>query len=139
MTIIKHSPNTAISNQIEKETTFLVKAATPYMSAIKRIDRILAKFDPTSIDHKKFQRGQYKKIQYIRVKGMGRAIDKTTSIGLHYMKNAYKVDIYTGTVEVVDEISTESYKTKDDDSDSESTFRKRNASCVEVKIWLKRQ
>lgn len=141
MSIIKHRPNTAIATQIEKETTFLVKAQTPYIAAIKRIDRILAKFDVTNIDHKKFQRGQYKSVKYIRVKGMGRAIDKATSIALHYMvKKSYKVDIYTGTVEVVDEVSGGSeYKTKDGDSDCETTFRKRNTSCVEVKIWLKRE
>lgn len=139
MSIIKHSPNTAIATQIEKETTFLVKTQTPHIAAIKRIDRILGKFDVSNVDHKKFQRGQYKKVKYIRVKGMGRAIDKATSIALHYLvKKAYKVDIYTGTVEVVDEVSGASeYKTKDGDSDDETSFRKKNVSYVEVKIWLK--
>lgn len=141
MAIIKHSPNTNIQNKIERETTFLVKAATPYVSAIKRIDAILAKFDKSAVDHKKFQRGEYKKIKYIRVKGMGRAIDKTTSIALHYMtKKAYKVDLYTGTVEVMDEVtSTSEHRSKDGESDEESTYQKRSASYVEVKIWLKRE
>lgn len=141
MAIIKHSPNTSIPNKIERETTFLVKAATPYVSAIKRIDAILAKFDKPAVDHRKYQRGEYKKIKYIRVKGMGRAIDKTTSLALHFMTaKAYKVDIYTGTVEVMDEVTTSSeHRSKDGESDEESLYRTRNASYVEVKIWLKRE
>lgn len=141
MAVIKHSPSTAVPTKIERETTFLVKAATPYVAAIKRIDAILAKFDKSPIDHKKYQRGEYKKVKYIRVKGMGRAIDKTVSLALHYQtKKSYKVDLYTGTVEVVDEITAASnHKSKDGDSDEESTFKTRDASFVEVKIWLKRE
>lgn len=140
MVIIKHSPNTEIPNKIERETTFLVKSGTPYVSAIKRIDAILEKFDKSSVDHRKFQRGEYKKVKYIRVKGMGRAIDKTSSLALHYMANqGYKVDLYTGTVDVLDEVkSASAYKSKDGESDEESVFQKRQASYVEARIWLKR-
>lgn len=141
MTIIKHSPNTTIENKIERETTFLVKAKTPYISALKRIDKLLNKFDRSSVDHKKYQRGEYKNIKYLRIKGMGAAIPKTTLLALHYKeKKLYRVDLFTGTVEVVDEIKRASeFETKDGDSDEELTFRTREASCVEVRIWLKRE
>lgn len=139
-TIIKHSPNSKIGLKTEADTTFLVKSKTPYISAIKRIDKMLEKFDKASLDHKKYQRGEYKKVKYVVVKGMGRAIEKTTSIGLHYMtQKAYKVDIRTGTVEVLDEIKTALAYSSKDDSDEESLFKKRNASFVEVRVWLKRQ
>lgn len=118
-----------------------MKAKTPYISAIKRIDGLLSKFDRSSVDHKKYQRGEYKNIKYLRIKGMGAAIPKTTLLALHYKeKKLYKVDLFTGTVEVVDEFKSASeFKTKDGDSDEESTFRTRNASYVEIRIWLKRE
>lgn len=133
MQIVKHSPNTKLQLLVQRETTFLVRAKTPYIAAIKRIDKIFEKFDKNP----KFKRGEYKKVNYITVKGMGRAIDTTVSLGLHYKGKHYKVETLTGTVEVLDEIVTElNLDTKD--SDTESLYRKRKASYVEIRIWLKR-
>ncbi|KAF5211998.1 putative ribonucleases P/MRP protein subunit [Clavispora lusitaniae] len=139
-TVIKQSAVAKIQTQVERESTFLVKSKTPFISAIKRIDVILDKFDRDSIDHKKFRRGNYKKIKYIRVKGMGKAIEKVASLAAHYTtKKAYKVDVYTGTVDVVDEVQHKTnHSLKDDDSDTESEYRERKVSYMEIKIWLKR-
>lgn len=137
--IIKHSPNTRIELKTDTDTTFLVKTNTPFISAVKRIDKILEKFDKTNVDHRKYQRGEYKKVKYISVKGMGRAIEKTTSLGLHFMtKKAYRVDIMTGTLEVLDEIRTVLNYSSKDDSDEETLYKTRSASYVEARIWLKR-
>lgn len=137
--LIKHNPDTKLRSKTALDTTFLVKSSTPFMSAVKRIDRMLEKFDTVGIQHRKFQLGEYKKVRYLTIKGMGKAINTAMSLALHYQgKKQYKVDVKTGTVEVLDEIRQPlEYSTKDSD-DEEATFQKRNASYVDVKIWLKR-
>lgn len=137
--MVTHSTNTKLLPQAERETTVFVKASTPYVSALKRLDRILEKFDTVGVHHHKYQRGEYKKIKYVTVKGMGRAIDKTLSVALHYQGKQHKVDVYTGTVEVVDEVkASASYATKDE-SDEETDLRGRSVGYVEAKVWLKRK
>ncbi|PVH18518.1 uncharacterized protein CXQ87_001449 [Candidozyma duobushaemuli] len=125
--LIKHNPGTKLRNKTALDTTFLVKGSTPYMSAVKRIDKMLEKFDTSG------------KVRYITVKGMGKAINTAVSIALHFQtKKQYKVDVKTGTVEVLDELRQASeYSTKDSD-DEEATFKKRSTSYVDIKIWLKR-
>lgn len=138
-TLVKHSISRDIPTQVERETLFLVKSATPFISAVKRIDSILDKFDRDAVEHKKFHRGNYKKIKHIRVKGLGKAMEKVASLAAHYSKKGYKVDVLTGSIEVTDEIHRKSeHSTKDDDSDTECDYKKRKISYMELKVWLKR-
>lgn len=144
-TLIKHSPNTALRLQVENETVFLVKSSTPHVSALKRINKMLDKFDKTINPSLKHQRGEYKKVRYISVKGLGRAIEKTLALGVVFQtKLNYKVDVLTSTVEVMDEIRVKNAvsNAKDEDSDDEDedarSLQVRSTSCVEVRIWLKR-
>lgn len=137
--IVKQSISREIPTQVERETLFLVKTATPFIAAVKRIDSILDKFDRDAVEHKKFHRGNYKKIKYIRIKGLGKAMVKVSSLAAHYIKKGYKVDVYTGSIEVTDEVHRQTEQsTKDDESDTECELKKRNISYMEVKVWLKR-
>lgn len=137
--VVKHSISREIPTQVERETLFLVKSATPFISAVKRLDAILDKFDRDAIEHKKFHRGNYKKIKYIRIKGLGRAMEKVASLAAHYTQKGYKIDVYTGSLEVTDEIHHKTeHSTKDDESDTESELKKRTISYMEVRVWLKR-
>lgn len=138
---IKHSPNTLPILKLEHETTFLVKSSTPYISALKRIQKILAKFDKSVLPNRKYQNVEYKKVKYVTVKGMGKAIENTLSIALKFQdERNYKVDILTGSVEVLDEFQVAS---NDDDSDNDynddKIFKKRMVSYIEARIWLKRE
>lgn len=128
---IKHSPNVSHQLMTERETNFLVKSKTPYISAVKKINKILNKYNGKSTN-KKYQAGQYKKVKFVSIKGMGKAIEKTAALGLKYQQDGdYKVDIVTGSVEVLDEL-------KPEDSDEEdSTYSKRMVSYLEIKIWLR--
>lgn len=141
--IIKHSPANKILSKTGKDTTFLVKGSTPFISAVKRIDKMLEKFDTTGLHANKFQRGEYKKVRFITVKGTGYAMDKVISIGLHFQtKKAYRIDVKTGTVEVLDEKKVPlEVSVKDDstDDEGETELLRRKTSSVEVKIWLKRE
>mmetsp|Transcript_6910 Transcript_6910/g.8774 ORF Transcript_6910/g.8774 Transcript_6910/m.8774 type:complete len:158 (-) Transcript_6910:14-487(-) len=138
---IKHSPNTLPLLKSEHETTFLVKSSTPYISALKRIQKILAKFDKSVLPNRKYQNVEYKKVKYVTVKGMGKAIENTLSIALKFQDELnYKVDILTGSIEVLDEFQVTS---NDDDSDNDynddKIFKKRMVSYIEARIWLKRE
>lgn len=137
--IVKHNPDTKLRSKTALDTTFLVKGSTPFVSAVKRIDRMLEKFDTNGTGYRKYLLGEYKKVRFLTIKGMGKAIDTVVSLGLHYKhKKQYKVDVKTGTVEVLDELKKPlEYSTKESD-DEESEFKKRRASYVDVKIWLKR-
>lgn len=136
--IIKHI-STKRQTLIEKETTYLVKSTTPFISGLKRIKKIIDKFEnenTSSNEHlKKYRKGDYKNIKFIKIKGMGKAIEKTISLGLHFNEN-YKICIYSGTCEVLDELIF------DENSESENalekqTFKRRNVSFVEIHIFLK--
>lgn len=136
----KHSPNTQIRLKIENETTFLVKSTTPYISALKRIQKILAKFDKSVLPNKKYQNMEYKKVNYITVKGMGKAIENTLSIALKFQDELnYKVDILTGSVDVLDEFNVNAGDDSDNDYNDDTIFKKRMVSYVESRIWLKRE
>ncbi|KAK6456695.1 Rpp20 subunit of nuclear RNase MRP and P-domain-containing protein [Scheffersomyces xylosifermentans] len=138
---IKHSANTKLVSVIERETTFLVKSKTPFISAVKQIQRSLDKFNK-KINKKstnKYQGGDYKKVKYIVVKGMGKAMEKTLSLGVHFEEN-YKVDVFTGSVEVLDEFKiNENASDSEDEDDEETIYKKRMVSYVELRIWLQRE
>ncbi|OBA19374.1 hypothetical protein METBIDRAFT_33545 [Metschnikowia bicuspidata var. bicuspidata NRRL YB-4993] len=138
--MIRNSPNTRILLKTEIQTTIFVKSSTPYVSALKRVDRLLEKFDRLPTNYKQFQQGEYKKVRSLSVKAMGSAMEKAVSIGLHFKENmGYQVDFFTGTVEVVDELKTTEIPNTRDDSEDETELRGRNVSCVQVTIWLKRK
>lgn len=129
---IRHSPNNELVLKVQQETEFLVKSSTPYVAAVKRITKKLAKFEKSATSNNKHHQGEYLKVKHISVKGMGRAIEKTISIGLAFKNENYKVDIYTGGTQVLDEFRG------NDSDDEEVTFQKRLVSYVEIRIHLKR-
>lgn len=139
---IKHSPNYQVVLNIQRETTFLVKSSSPFISALKRINKMLEKFSKASGSRNaKFRGGDYQKVKYITVKGMGKSIEKTLSLGLKFQKEfMYKVDIVTGGVEVLDEFKVKEEDEDDalDDDDRKSVFKNRMVSFVECRIWIKR-
>lgn len=137
---IKHKPPSKRLLLVEKETTYLVKSRSPFISALKRIQKLLEKFDRSLLPNSKYQNGEFKKVKYVTVKGMGKAIEKTISLGLVFQDElAYKVDTLTGSLDVVDEFQTRLDEfDSDDDYNTESVYQKRSVSYVEVRIWLKR-
>lgn len=136
---IKHSPNTTPYLQVVCDTTFLVKSKTPYVSALKRITKKLDKYTRATQLRDRHSLGAYKKVQYITVKGMGRAIEKTLLLALEFQDRLmYRTDIQTGSVEVIDEFKMEDGADSDwDEDDRELVYKKRMVSYVEVRIWIK--
>lgn len=135
--ITRRSPNTAILNKTERDTLVLIKSSTPFVSALKRIDRILEKFDNISLSAK-FRNGEYKSVKYVIIKGMGKSIQKTVSVALHYQSRNYQVDIYTGTVEVVDTVSSGEIIETREGPEEQTKNEIRKVSSVEARIWLKK-
>ncbi|QBM85430.1 ribonuclease P/MRP protein subunit POP7 [Metschnikowia aff. pulcherrima] len=124
----------------ESETTFFIKSSTPFVAALKRIDRLLEKFDKLPTNYKQYQQGEYKKVKHLTVKALGAAMEKVVSVGLHFREHSgYQVDFISGTVNVVDQVKTKGSHQSRDDSDDEIELRGRNVSYIEAKIWLKRK
>lgn len=98
---------------------------------------MLDKFNKSITSNRKFQGGEYKKVKYITVKGMGKTIETTLGLANKFQNEFnYKVDVLTGTVEVLDEFIP--HESNDIESD-EPIFQKRNVSYIELRIWLKRE
>lgn len=90
---------------------------------------MLDKFDKAVSSSSKYQQGDYKSVKHVVVKGMGKTIEKTLGLGNSLIKDGYKVDVRTGSVEVVDEFEVE----------DDTLFQKRMVSYVELQIWVKRE
>ncbi|KAG5418770.1 hypothetical protein I9W82_003488 [Candida metapsilosis] len=148
---IKHSPQTKRLTETQFNSTFLVKSSTPFISAIKRINKQLAKFTKQQAGggtgQRKFQNEQYKKVKYLTAKGMGKSIEKTLKLAMHFQSQGYKVDILTGSVQVLDEFEKKVVVHSDGDDDYEGVdredleteYKKRMVSSVEARIWLQRE
>ncbi|KAG0683083.1 hypothetical protein C6P40_000466 [Pichia californica] len=141
--IIKHAPLRPYIHT-ELDSTVYIKSNTPFISAIKRIEKLMKKFD--EIPNKKgemIRRGNMsKKTKYITVKGMGKSISKVLNIGLHFKyEEKFTIDIFTKTVGVLDEFVEEDDKkeeNKDNNGEDEDDdlLRKRNVGAVEIRIYI---
>ncbi|KAI5970476.1 hypothetical protein CANMA_000385, partial [Candida margitis] len=77
-------------------------------------------------------------------KGMGRTIEKTLKLAMHFQSQGYKVDILTGSVQVLDEFEKRVESFNPDailaaEMDYETEYKKRMVSSVEAKVWLQRE
>jgi len=113
---IRHDPSKKFKFS-DLETTIHIKSSTPYISAIKRCQKLLGNLPK-----------KQPKAQYITIMGMGAAIEKTMSIGVFFQKEqGLKVDMLTKSVEVLDEFD-------DENLDNDTIYRKRKISAVELHI-----
>ncbi|KAH3688115.1 hypothetical protein WICPIJ_000886 [Wickerhamomyces pijperi] len=115
--IIKHAPSKQFK-YTDSETILNIQSKTPFISAVKRITKLLK-------DLPKRQ----PKYTYIIVKGSGRALERTLSIGIHFRDvERNKVEIFTKTLEVLDEIDA-------GDEDEDTVLKKRKVPSVELHIY----
>lgn len=143
--LIKHAPLRPYVHT-ELDTTVYVKSSTPFMSAVKRIEKMMSKFE--EIPNKKgnlIRRGNVSlKCKFITVRGMGKSIDKVVNLGLHFkFEEKCTVDIFTKSVGVLDEfVGKETDKEEKEDvpgeeeGEDDSVLRKRNVGAIEVRIYI---
>ncbi|WPK23606.1 hypothetical protein PUMCH_000847 [Australozyma saopauloensis] len=119
----------------------LIKSTTPFISALKHIDRSLEKLDPLLrriTNPARPSYNEFKDYKYVLVKGMGKCIPKTISIALYYRtKRGYRVDISTGTDQVLDTVETGEVIETREGPEKQMKHQKRDASYVVAKIWFK--
>lgn len=104
------------------KSTMYVKSSTPFMSAVKKIDKMLS-ICP----------------QYVTVLGMGKAVSKTLAVACHFQERT-RVQVRTTTVDVLDRIEkssgpSESNSDSESESESESELRKRTLTGIELLIY----
>ncbi|BAO38438.1 ribonucleases P/MRP protein subunit POP7 [Kluyveromyces marxianus] len=110
------------------KTTIYVKSSSPYISIVKRTNKFLQEL------------GKRKK-EYVTLLGMGKAIFKTLSVATHFSSlGDYKVDIFTKTLNVLDEVYADNGKDEDGNDilseDREVRLSSRTISGVEVRISI---
>lgn len=137
--VIKHAPLRPYVHT-ELDTTVYVKSKTPFVSAVKRIEKMISKFDMIPNKRGKFVRkGNISgSCNYIVVKGMGKSIGKAINIGLHFkFQENFCVDIFTKTVGVLDELVDQDDDGASEDSGRQDTvLQKRNVGAVEIRIYV---
>lgn len=116
----KQRPVRLPSTQVEHDLTFLVKLTTPYVSAVKQINRKLKRI------HRK-RTTNYQLVKFFTVKGMGKAM-ATVALLLQEF-GTKKVEVFTGTEEVVDTV-------KADTEGADDEYKLRKVSYIELRVWI---
>ncbi|GMG44882.1 unnamed protein product [Ambrosiozyma monospora] len=153
---IKHAPPKPYS-YTEGQHTIYIKSQTPYMSALKKIEKMIKrttedKFNKNGVSIKPKLKNS--KLKFITVKGMGKSMLKVLNLGLHFKgAGQLRVEVYTKTIGVLDEFkSVDSKKNateegnsgdanandedSDEDGDEDDILKKRNVSSIELKIYV---
>lgn len=122
--VVRKLPSVKVVNRRQIKTTMYVKSSTPYISALKRIKKFLRDLPRNGGS-------------YVAVLGMGKAIEKTLSLGCHFEQQLGKrVDVLTKSIEVVDEVAEDASEDVDiRDIDRETTLEKRTVSGVELRVY----
>lgn len=95
------------------------------MSAFKRSLKLIDKIEAIGS----------KKSNFIRIIGLGKAIDKALKVGLKLQTQGYKLEIITSTKHALDEKQDEA---SDSTSLQTAVLQKRCISCVEIKVFGQR-
>ncbi|ANB14048.1 Pop7p [Sugiyamaella lignohabitans] len=107
-----------------KQPAVYVSTKTPFVSGLKRVSKHIS--DVQKLGTK----DSIKKNElHVTVYGLGKAIDKALAIGLNFMNQYSRVEVLTGTVNVVDE-------SNEDDENGIPKINKRKTSKVEIKIYV---
>ncbi|SCU92014.1 LAMI_0E08350g1_1 [Lachancea mirantina] len=122
--LISKHPTMKVFSHKKIKTTMYLKASTPYISALKRIGKLLGSLRRHGAE-------------YVSVLGMGKAVEKCLSVACHYEgERAYRVEVRTQSVSVFDEIADSDDSEIDiRDEDRETRLQPRNLSGVEVRIY----
>ncbi|AMD19640.1 HCL511Cp [Eremothecium sinecaudum] len=126
--VVRKHPTIKTFNQEAVKRVIYVKSKTPYVSALKRVNKMLQMLEkqPANTD------------KYITLMGMGQAVEKTLSVGCHFQEHKnHRVVIKTASTEVVDEVIK--YSDGEDsvnEEDRETELQLRKVSGVEVRIYV---
>lgn len=119
--LIKKHPSVKSISRKQIHSTLYLKSKTPYVSALKRINKFLTNINKTGST-------------YVTILGMGKAVEKALSLACHFQDQLQKkVDILTKSIDVMDELS---HGDDDEDpSDADSELKKRTVSGIEIRIY----
>lgn len=126
--VVRKLPTVKTLSRKQIKTTVYVKTSTPYISALKRIRKFLADLPKSGSS-------------YVVVLGMGKATEKTLSLGCHFEQQLGKrVDVLTKSVELLDEVALEAEDEEDkedisQDRDRETVLKKRTISGIELRVF----
>ncbi|KAG0667827.1 hypothetical protein C6P45_005328 [Maudiozyma exigua] len=130
--IVKKHPSLKQSTHNDIKTIIYIKSSTPFVSGIKRVNKFLKNLEKTKKDPK---------LQCIMLLGMGKAAERTISLGCYFAEEKRKrIEIRTKSVDVIDEVISPGQEGDTstpllDDRDKETELKKRSLSGVEIKIY----
>lgn len=128
--LTKHQPLQRYVYNNRKMTTVLnLKGSTPFVSALKRIDRMLKNLIPATNKKGNETTRPKNDVQFVTVQGMGKCIPKLMDVCTQFNGKGHRVEMFTRSVAVLDEFSDIN------DEDEEDILRKRQVGCLEVHIY----
>ncbi|CCD24243.1 ribonuclease P/MRP protein subunit POP7 NDAI_0C05840 [Naumovozyma dairenensis CBS 421] len=128
--LIRKRPTIKTLSHKTIKSTIYVKSSSPYISVVKRVHKFIEQLNKTG------------RSPYVRLMGIGKAVEKTLSIACHFQEEkGRRVDVKTISVDVIDELQyqedhEEQEEEIENDEDRETVLKKRSVSGVEVKIYL---
>lgn len=118
--LIKKHPTIKPISHKQTHSTIYLKSKTPYVSALKRINKFLTNVNKTGST-------------YVTVLGMGKAVEKALCLACHFQDQSLKrVETLTKSINVMDELSKQD---DEDSSDADAELHKRTISGVEIRIY----
>lgn len=116
--LVKKHPSVKVLSAKKIRSTVYLKSQTPYVSALKRINKFLESIHRSGSS-------------YVAVLATGKAVEKALSLGCHFDEHLKKkVEVLTKSVEVIDEVTEE-----EDECDADTQLKKRTISGVELRIY----
>uniref|UniRef100_A0A060TC18 ARAD1B19338p n=1 Tax=Blastobotrys adeninivorans TaxID=409370 RepID=A0A060TC18_BLAAD len=113
--VIKHPPVRLAWQVNQRAFDIQVKATSPFMGVVNRTKKRLERISKDKIRAR----------PCVKVMGLGKAMNKALSVGSYFAEKRHRIEIFTGTEVVFDEVV----------KDGTSTRRKREVSKVEIKIY----
>lgn len=127
--LIKKRPTIKTLSHKRIKTTIYIKSQTPYVSGLKRTKKFLTDLSKHGA-------------KYATLLGMGKAVEKTLALGTYFsQEKGHKIEIFTRTVKVIDELKAidgqeDGADEESEDEEDEDTFLKRRTlSGVEIRIY----
>lgn len=128
--LVKHQvPRRQAYSNRKVDTLLRMKSTTPFVSALKRIERMLANLEPMT-NRKGHQATRPPNgVTHVTVEGMGRCISRLMDVCTQFEGKGHRVELFTRSVEVLDE-----YQDVQDEA-AEDILRKRRVGCLVAHIY----
>lgn len=127
--LVKHQPPQNYKHKNMRSVTQMnVKSNTPFVSLLKRINKMLDNLVPRPNKRGGMSTRPKDSVDCVEINGMGKCIPKLMQVAIQFKAKGHSVEMHTKSVPVLDEF-------QDEKGEEEDVLRKRMVGSLQVKIW----